>query len=108
MAATSKSPKNKATNWLRLGLFWAIVIVGILTVVALVSPHQQLKEVPLSDVVKRANDGKIDRLDIQGNTIKVTPKGKDAPTETAVKDGASIYEQGLKPESNVTVNQIPP
>lgn len=109
MATKNKSPKNKTSNWIRLGLFWAIVIVGTLTIFAIVSPHQQLKEVPLSEVVKRANNGEISRLDIQGSEIKVTPKGQDKPTETTVKEtGTSIYEQGLKTDTKTVVNQIPP
>ena len=108
MATKNRTPKNKASNWLRLSLFWAIVILGVLTVVAIISPHNQLKSVPLSDVVTRANAGKISRLDIQGNEIQVTPKGEDRATETTIKDNSTIYQQGLKPESKVTVNQIPP
>lgn len=109
MATKNKAPKNKTSNWVRLGLFWAIVIIGILTIWAVVSPHSQLKEVPLSEVVKRANAGDVSRLDIQGSEIKVTPKGKNEPTETTIKEaGTSIYEQGLKADSKVTVNQIPP
>lgn len=109
MATKNKAPKNKTSNWVRLGLFWAIVVIGILTIFAVVSPHESLKEVPLSEVVKRANAGEITRLDIQGSEIKVTPKGQDKATETTIKEaGTSIYEQGLKPESKVTVNQIPP
>ena len=109
MATKNKAPKNKSFNWIRLGLFWAIVIIGILTIFAVVAPHEQLKQVPLSEVTKRANAGQITRLDIQGNDIQVTPKGADKATEASVKEsGSSIYEQGLKSDAPVTVNQIPP
>ncbi|RYX79236.1 ATP-dependent metallopeptidase FtsH/Yme1/Tma family protein [bacterium] len=109
MATKSKSPKNKPSNWIRYGLFWAIVIIGVLTIIAVVSPHTNLKDVPLSEVIKRANNGQISRIDIQGNSIKVTPKGSNEPTETSFKDGgSSIYEQGLKQDSGATVNVQPP
>ena len=109
MASKNKSPKTKSSNWVRLGLFWAIVIVGILTIIAVVAPHGQLKQVPLSDVVKRANEGKIARIDIQGNDIQVTPKGSDKPTESSFKDGgSSIYEQGLKVDSGTVINLSAP
>lgn len=109
MATKSKSPKNKPSNWIRYGLFWAIVIIGVLTIIAVVSPHNNLKDVPLSEVIKRANNGQISRIDIQGNSIKVTPKGSNEPTETSFKDGgSSIYEQGLKQDSGATVNVQPP
>lgn len=109
MATKTKSPKNKPSNWIRLGLFWAIVVLGVLTVFAIVSPHEQLKPVPLSEVIRRANSGQIARLDIQGNDIKVTPKGSDKATESSFKDaGSSIYEQGLKQDSGTTVNVSAP
>src|SRR3989344_3549286 len=109
MATKSKSPKNKSSNWIRLGLFWAIVVIGVLTIIAVVSPQTALKDVPLSEVIKRANNGQIARIDIQGNSIKVTPKGSNEPTETSFKDGgSSIYEQGLKQDSGATVNVMPP
>lgn len=91
-----------------MGLFWAIVVLGVLTVFAIVSPHEQLKPVPLSEVIQRANDGKISRIDIQGNDIKVTPKGSDKATESSVKETGSIYEQGLKQNTGATVNVTPP
>lgn len=109
MATKTKSPKNKPSNWVRLGLFWAIVVLGVLTIFAIVSPQEQLKPVPLSDVVRRANSGQIARLDIQGNDIKVTPKGSDKPTESSFKEsGSSIYEQGLKQDSGTTINLSAP
>ena len=43
----NKKP-SKATNALRLGLFWAIVVLGVLAFWAINSPQANLKEVPLS------------------------------------------------------------
>ena len=91
----NKKP-SKATNALRLGLFWAIVVLGVLAFWAINSPQANLKEVPLSDVVSRANNGKIAKIEIQGNELTVTPKGQSKPTERSLKENGTIYTQGLK------------
>ena len=97
MASKQQPPKRKLSNALRLTLFWAILVFVVLAVIAITSPQSNLKSVPLSDVIREANDGKIAKLEIQGNDIKVTPKGEDHPTESSVKEsGSSIYEQGLQ------------
>jgi cell division protease FtsH len=109
MATKSKPPKNKFSNWARLGLFWAIIIMAVLTVFAIVAPRDQLKNVPISDVIQRANKGEIAKLNIQGNDVEVTPKGADKPTEKSFKEGgSSIYEQGLKLDSGTIVNPSAP
>lgn len=91
----NKKP-SKATNALRLGLFWAIVALGVLAFWAINSPQANLKDVPLSDVVNRANNGKIAKIEIQGNELTVTPKGQSKPTERSLKENGTIYTQGLK------------
>lgn len=91
----NKKP-SKATNALRLGLFWAIVVLGVLAFWAINSPQANLKEVSLSDVVNRANNGKIAKIEIQGNDLTVTPKGQPKPTERSLKENGTIYTQGLK------------
>lgn len=95
--ATQQPPKKKMSNLVRLSLFWAILVFGTLAIIAILSPHENLKTVSFSDVINRANSGEITKLEIQGNDIKVTPKGQDKPTEKSVKEaGSSIYEQGLQ------------
>lgn len=97
MAIKPQPPKKKMSNIIRLSLFWAILVFLVLGVVALTSPHTDLKDVPISDVISRANNGNISKLEIQSNDIKVTPKGESKPTEKSVKEaGSSIFEQGLK------------
>jgi len=67
-------------------------------------PQRNLEEVPFSDVISRANDGKISKLEIQGNDIYVTPDGQEEPTQKSYKEsGSSIYEQGLKQDADVEV-----
>ena len=57
-----------------------------------------MKEVPLSDIISRANDehGNIKRITVSGNELEITLKDKDIPTETSRKDpSGTLYDQGL-------------
>jgi cell division protease FtsH len=108
MATKQQPPKKKMNNIVRLSLFWAIMAIGVLTIIAITSPHDSLKSVSFSDVINRANAGDIAKLEIQDNEIKVTPKGSDKATEKSVKEaGSSIYEQGLQ-QGKTEVNIVPP
>ena len=103
-----RNGKNRVSQILRFGLFWAIIIFVALIFYATLFPASNLKDVALSDVVRRANDGKIAQLEIQGNDIKITPKDQSKPTEHSVKESSSIYEQGLNKDAKVEVKVIPP
>jgi cell division protease FtsH len=97
MATQQKPQKKKMSNIVRLSLFWAILVFGVLAVVAITSPQDNLKVVSFSDVITRANAGDIAKLEIEGSDIKVTPKGQEKATEKTVKEaGSSIFEQGLQ------------
>jgi cell division protease FtsH len=97
MATKQQPPKKKASNFVRLGLFWAILIFAVLSAIAIFSPHDNLKEVGIDNVLKRANAGEIKKIEVQGNDLKITPKDQDKPTEKAFKEaGSSLYEQGLQ------------
>ena len=95
---------KRSSNFLRTTVFWAILIVFVLAVLAVISPQKNLKETAFSDVIRRANEGQISKLEIEGNTIEVTPKGQKEATEKSVKEaGSSIYEQGLRQDSAAQV-----
>ncbi len=109
-----KAPKNNngkkgIKQIARLGLFWATLLFFGLIIYTVVNPAASLKDVALSDVVNRANKGEVSKIEIQGNDIRVTPKGQDKPTEQTVKEGGStIYEQGLNKDAKVEVKVVPP
>jgi cell division protease FtsH len=100
--------KKKPSEIIRMTLFWAIIFFGILVGFALLTPHDTLKNVPISDVIKSANAGDVIKLSIQGNDVTVTTKGNSSPTEKSVKQDGSIQDQGLKPTAPVQVEIIPP
>lgn len=109
---TPKGPKKpQSRRWLRTTVFWAIIVIIALTILAFVLPNNNLKEVPISDVVSRANAGQIAKIEVQGNDLFITPVAdKDAghPTERSYKeDGSSLYDQGLNKDAKVEVSVTP-
>ncbi|HRN96889.1 MAG TPA: ATP-dependent zinc metalloprotease FtsH [Candidatus Saccharibacteria bacterium] len=109
MALKSPASKKRPNNIIRLSLFWAILVFGALVAVAVLTPHDKLKEVPISEVISRANAGEISKIEIEGSNVKVTPKGSDNPTEKSVlQTGSSIQEQGLKTDANVELKVTQP
>jgi cell division protease FtsH len=101
-------PGKKPTKIAKLTIFWTIIILFGLSVYAALSPVSNLKEVAISDVIKRANNGEIKKIDLQGNEVKVTAKDGNAATEHSTKQDGSIYDQGLNKDASVEVNVTPP
>ncbi len=109
MATMNKPPKGGISNTLRLTLFWTLLVVTVLGLIAILSPQDPLKEVSLSSVVNRANDGEISKLEVEGNTVKVTPKGSDKATEVAIKDDSgTLYDQGLDEDAKTEITYVQP
>ncbi len=109
MAIKSPKPNKKPNNFIRLSLFWAIVVFGLMAITAMFVPQDQLKEVAISDVINRANNGEISKIEIQGNNVLVTPEGSDKATEKSIKEGtSSIQDQGLDNAANVEVKITEP
>jgi len=109
MAVKPQSPKKKSSTIVRLTLFWIVIVFGALLIYGLTSTHETLKEVALSDVIKRANAGEITKIELEGNNLKVTPEGSDKPTERATKDASgTLQQQGLKDDAPVVVDPKTP
>ena len=90
--------KNKS-NTIRSVIFMIMMVLFCSLLITELN-HGELKktEVPISEVIARANDpnGNIAKITITGNTLDITLKGKDQPTETSLKDGSgTLYDQGL-------------
>lgn len=102
MPESMKKPpvKSKTSNSIRSILFAMIVIACCLIVVNNLSggTTEKITEVPISDVISRANDenGNIKKIVITGNNLEITLKGKDEYTETSRKDSSgTLYDLGL-------------
>ncbi len=111
MAAKTTPPRNRMSNWARLTLFWAIIIVAVLTLFAILAPHNQLKEVPVAQVIESANKGQVSKIEGSGNDLKITPKGEDKPTQHSyIQGGVStlLKENVLNNDAKQTLDDTPP
>lgn len=97
--------QSNANKYMRLTIFWALIIVVGLVLWAVYAPQQNLKDISFSDVIHQANNGDIAKIEITGDDLTITPKGSDHATEKSVKEaGSSIYDQGLKQDAKVEVD----
>lgn len=99
-------PKKKLGNSIRFTLFWAIIIFIGLGIWAALNPSATLEEKPISDVVKMANAGDIEKLIVQGNDVTAVKKGQDKPSIHTVKQDGLLEDQGL--EKNKTQILVQP
>ncbi|MDO5475306.1 MAG: ATP-dependent zinc metalloprotease FtsH [Candidatus Saccharibacteria bacterium] len=92
--------KNKS-NTVRSIIFMFITVTFGVYVFSSIFPYDggaEKTEVPISEVVQRANDpeGNIKKITVIGNELEITLKDNDKPTETSRKDGSgTLYDQGL-------------
>ena len=95
----TSSGKSTKSNTIRSIFFTILSILFIVYCLNLFSSHNlKIKEVPLSDVIARANDenGNIKKITVSGSALEITLKDKDIPTEVSRKDASgTLYEQGL-------------
>lgn len=94
--------KNNKSNKVRSILFTLVMICWVAMAIAIMMQGNnggvQKTEVPISDVVTRANDpnGNIAKITVIGDTLEITLKGEDKATETSRKDNSgTLYDQGL-------------
>lgn len=90
---------NSKSNTVRSVIFTFLMIcIAMLFIMNLNNNGANKTEVPISDVIKRANDpdGNIAKITVTGDSLDITLKDKSTPTETSRKDASgTLYEQGL-------------
>ncbi|MBR3138269.1 ATP-dependent zinc metalloprotease FtsH [Candidatus Saccharibacteria bacterium] len=91
---------NNKSNTIRSILFFIIILCFVFLIINNNAYNHNAKtEVPISEVIQRANDpdGNISKITVTGNTLDITLKGEEKPTETSRKDSSgTLYDQGLK------------
>ena len=97
--APKKSSKSQKSNSIR-GIIFSVLL--IMCVYALLTNQSSIsdktEEVPVSDVIARANDeeGDISKITVIGNNLEITLKGEDKPTQISRKDASgTLYDLGL-------------
>ena len=90
---------NNRSNTVRSVVFTFLMICLAMFLITNMNGGTPAKtEVAISDVIARANDpeGNIKQITVTGNTLEITLKGQDKPTETSMKDpSGTLYDQGL-------------
>lgn len=91
--------KPKSSNTFR-GVISSILMVCfcLLLISSFNKASIKKTDVPISDVITRANDenGNIEKITVIGNRLDITLKGQFEPSETSRKDASgTLYEQGL-------------
>ena len=96
---TNGANNSNRSNMIRSALFTIVLVcLTAMLVVNWTSRGPVKVEVPISEVVARANNpnGDIAKITVSGDTLDITLKGKDQPTETSRKDSSgTLYDQGL-------------
>jgi cell division protease FtsH len=105
-----KSNKNlggaKRSGMKNAGFIIILLLFGLI-VFSFVGQNDKLTNVPVSEVISRANKGEIEKIVIKDNSLEVTNKGEKTATQKSSKEaGSSLYEQGLT-NRNVTVEVQP-
>lgn len=90
---------NNKSNIARSILFTFILLCfGAFLISNMNYNNQKKEEVPISEVIQRANDpeGNISKIVVTGNNLEITLKGEDQSTEISRKDpSGTLYDQGL-------------
>ena len=101
------SQKKRPNNPMKTVLFWSILIFFGLMLAALFTGQQNLDEEPLTEVIKRANNGEIAKIVVSDNELTVYEDDVEEATSRSYKEpGSSIYEQGL--EQGATTLEVDP
>ncbi|MBR5046511.1 ATP-dependent zinc metalloprotease FtsH [Candidatus Saccharibacteria bacterium] len=88
------------SNTIRSFIFALLILclVGLFIVNMNGNEKNKKTEVPISDVIQRANDpdGNIAKITVTGEVLDITLKGKTEATEISRKDpSGTLYDQGL-------------
>jgi len=95
--AIKKKP-TQSSNLFRWLAFTIILLLCCGAIASMTAPQSSIEEVPLSNVLARANDenGNIAKITVEGNNLQITLKGEERYTQVSRKDpSGTLYEQGL-------------
>jgi len=84
---TPKPPKRSIGNMVRLTIFWIIMVAIVVAVFSFGSPTANLKSVPISEVIKEANAGKLSKIEGRGDDLTITVRNQGKPSEKSYIQG---------------------
>ncbi len=102
-----KLPAGAKRNYKTLIFVILLAFFGLVAATSYKEPAK-LDSVPLSDVIRRANDGEISKIEVTTDDLKITKKGEEKASQVSLKEsGSTLYEQGLT-NRDVTVDVSKP
>jgi cell division protease FtsH len=76
--------------------FIALLILFGLIIFAAWNQSGNLEEIPMTQVVSETNEGKYERIKVEGNELRITKDGDQEPTLKSFKDpNATLQEEGI-------------
>src|SRR5689334_16203740 len=98
-------PNPKKKGFRNVGFIALLVLIGLVIIAGLGQPSN-LKEVPFTQVVKEANEGKYDKIAVKdsGTELQITKEGENAPSLKSYTSGVSTLNQQGVDYSKVTVD----
>ena len=108
--AQAQPPRRPRSQFVRTGLFFAIIILFALTLWAIFTPNANLETVPISDVIQRANNGEITKISGSGNDLLITVKGQEEPTQKSFVQGGvgTLLNDGSVDPTKVVLDDSEP
>ncbi|MBI3624032.1 hypothetical protein HY218_00160, partial [Candidatus Saccharibacteria bacterium] len=76
--------------------FIALIILFGLVIFAAYGQPSNLKDIPLSDVIKQANDGQYQKIVAKGGDLEITKRGEAKPSlKSHLNPAVSLKEEGI-------------
>ena len=104
--AGRKKPQkpNKIATFLRLAIFWLLILTMFTALLSLNSGGGSISydEKSITEIAKLANEDKLEKIVVEGDTLYVTPKeGTDLKNMTSRKESSgTLMEQGFETAVN--------
>jgi cell division protease FtsH len=90
-----KSPRLKSAGFIAL-----VLLFGLFFYAFYQQSSPKLDQKPLTQVIQEANDGQYKKIEVSGDTLKVTKKGEKEPSIESRKDPqVGLREEGLDAKS---------
>jgi cell division protease FtsH len=93
LSSGKKGPQNKLTSILKgLGVYVLIALVALVFFYNLSGGVAPSDEVPISQIISDIKDGKVEKIDLEGDNVSAFYKDSDKKVSSRKEGGESIYK----------------
>ena len=79
-----------SSRWLRNSFVYLMIIIGVIVIFYTLMPFNGSEERPVSEVIAKARNGELAKIEVSGDKLTVYPKGDAEPFESKLEKGDSI------------------